>query len=487
MPPLRLLGPLLILGSCLAAGCTIPIPRGPVADFFTKDYELPGYDPQEAELARALREVEGISTSAAFGGTVGALAGGARYAEPSSPAGFGGLSGAALAHVANQAKTQDPLPETYDLFALALPVVATDPNKGPTVGLLPVGMFKETKRITNILAPDVTYNEIDGVGWVFRMRRSFSRESDLLLDAGSSSNGADNYDVRFRQRRFGPQQLLYHQVQFTYVTLLSPRFYGIGNETESDDESSYVFRRSVADVLLGAELPFDFRIELRERIVSYSVGPGRLDDVPSSRARFPGVDGVRDGRLTIQAHLIKLTYDSRDSLTTPSRGVFGEFTYEISDETLGSEVGFQRFGLRLTTLIPKLGGRFVSVANFAGWIMTGDKIPFYEQTQIGGRTTVRGYGQGRFVDRNGFVVNFEERINVLEYNIAGVDQILQLAGFIDAGRVFADGESFTLKDTKIAAGAAVRLVVPDSEMVASIDVGVSDEGPAVFVDLDYPF
>ena len=350
-----------------------------------------------------------------------------------------------------------------------------------------MGVFKESKRITNILAPDVTYNEIDGVGWVFRMRRSFSRDSDLLLDAGSSSNGADNYDVRFRQRRFGPQELLYHHVQFTYVTLLSPRFYGIGNETKEEDESSYVFRRTAADVILGAELPFDMRIELRERIVSYQVGPGRLDKVQSTKARYPGIDGVSDGRLTIQAHLVKLTYDSRDSLSTPSRGLFGEFTYEISDETLGSEVGFQRFGLKLTGLIPKFGGRLVSVANFSGWIMTGNNIPFYELTQLGGKTTIRGYGQGRFVDQNGFVVNFEERINVLEYNIAGVDQILQLAGFIDAGRVFADGEAFTLKDTKIAAGAAVRLVVPDSELVASIDVGVSDEGPAVFVDLDYPF
>ncbi|MBL4849008.1 MAG: BamA/TamA family outer membrane protein [Planctomycetes bacterium] len=478
---------LFLFAVLLLGGCSIPIPRGPIADFFTKDYELPNYDARTADLARSFLDFDSSPASAAFGGLAGAGAGGAKTWHPSSAVGLGGPSGAALSHLMNEARTVAPLPETYNLFALALPIIATDPNKGPTVGLIAPAVFKERKRITNILAPDVTVNEIDGIGAIFRMRRAFSRVSDLLIDAGTSSEGNDEYEIRFRQRRFGINQALFYETRFVYRTELSTRFYGIGNDTDEDDESSYVFRQTVAQALIGVEIPFDMRIELRERVVSYKVGPGRLDRVPSTRLRYPNVEGVRGDRFTIQAHQIRLTYDTRDSLTTPTRGLFGDFTYELSDGTLGSEVGFQRFGLTLSGLFPKLKGRMTTVVRMSGWILTGDKIPFYELTQLGGRNTIRGYGQGRFVDQNGYVVNLEERINILDYTIAGVDQVLQLAGFIDAGRVFAEGERFTLKQTKIAVGAAIRLVIPDSELVTSIDIGVSNEGPAVFVALDYPF
>lgn len=483
MPRLLLLTALLLL----AGGCSIPIPRGSITDFFTKDYELPDYDERSAELARSYRDFESSPASAAFGGLAGAGAGGANTYHPSTSVGLGGASGAAFSHLFEEARTVEPLPEAYDLFAIALPIVATDPNKGPTVGLLGAGIFKESARITNILAPDVTFNEIDGVGAIFRMRRSFSRNSDLLLDAGTSSGGNDDYEVRYRQREFGINQAIYYEARFAYRTELSNRFFGIGNETEEDDESTYVFRQTTGSALIGVELPLDMRIELQERVVSYKVGPGRLEDVASTRARYADVDGVRDGRISIHAHRIRLTYDTRDSLTAPTKGLFGEFTYELSDGTLGSDIGFQRFGLTLVGLLPKFDARLISVARFSGWIMTGNDIPFFEQTQLGGKNTLRGYGRGRFVDRNGYVVSFEERINFLRYNLAGTDQVLQFAAFVDAGRVFAEDESFTLKDTKVAVGGALRLLVPDSELVTSIDVGVSDEGPAAFVSLNYPF
>lgn len=483
MPRLLLLATLLLL----AGGCSIPISRGPVTDFFTKDYELPNYNAQEAQLAQSFRDFTSSPASAAFGGLAGAGAGGARTYQPSTAVGLGGVSGAAFSHLFEEARTVDPLPEDFDVFVLALPIIATDPNKGPTVGLLGAAIFKEVKRITNILAPDVTFNEIDGYGAIFRMRRSFSRTSDLLVDAGTSSEGNDEYEVKFRQRQFGINQAIYYESRFVYRTELSTRFYGIGNDTDEDDESSYVFRHTTGSALLGVELPLDMRIELQERVVSYKVGPGRLEDVPSTRAFYPQVDGVLDGRISIHAHRVRLTYDSRDSFTTPTEGLFAEFTYELADGTLGSDIGFQRFGLTVIGLVPKFNGRLTSIARFSGWIMTGDKIPFFEQTQLGGKNTLRGYGNGRFVDQNGYVVSFEERLNLFQYNIADVDQVLQVAGFVDAGRVFSEGESFTLKHTKIAVGAAVRLVIPDSELVTSIDVGVSNEGPAAFVSLDYPF
>ena len=479
---------LLCAGLFLASGCTLHPERGPLADFFLKDYDLSAYDPEEANFQRERRALQPDESSGVLGGLYGVSRGGrVRAWQAEGAAGVGGLAGVAAAHAFAEAEHAEPLPETYEGFALALPIIATDPNKGPTLGILPVGVFKEGERITLILAPDVTYNEIDGTGGIFRLRRSFSRDANLLVDAGTSTEGNDDYEVRYGQRRVGPNGVLFFRGRFAYRTLLSERFFGIGNGTREEAESTYVLRRTVSEASLGVQLPLNFAVEFQERVASYKVGPGRLEKIQSTRQAFPNTTGVSEGRLTLLSHQIRLTYDSRDSRGAPTKGLKGEFSYQIADEALGSEVGFQRFGLSLTALIPTFHRRFVTALRFAGWIMTGDQIPFFERTLLGGKNTLRGYGRGRFADQNGYVFNVEERVNVLEYRLAGVRQILQVAGFFDLGRVFAEGRGFTLKDSKYAVGGAVRLVVPDSELVTSIDVGVSDEGPAVFVGLDYPY
>ncbi len=472
----------------LLTGCTLTPARGPIADFFFKDYELPPYDADQASFHRQRRMVEPDAASGAMGGVMGAVAGGRSRAWRMSAGGaLGGLSGAGVGQAYAYAQAKEPLPETYDMLTLALPIIATDPNQGPTFGVLPVGVVKESDRITNIFAPDVTYNEITGLGGIFRMRRFFSRDAFLLLDAGTSTEGNHDYELVYSQRRVGPNRFLYYVGRFAYRVTLANRFYGIGNDTEEDDETSFVLYQTTAEAVLGIELPLDFDLELKERISSYKVGGSAIDDIASTKAVFPGVRGVDEGRQTILTHQIRLTYDVRDSRTAPQDGVFAEFLYEVADSTLGSDVAFQRFALTVVSLFPKLGGRLVTAVRLGAVFMIGDKIPFYELAVIGGKESVRGYGFGRFRGKNAYIANLEERWNLPPITIAGNVLVLQLAAFIDAGRVYDEDERFTLADTHLAAGGAVRMIVPNSELVASIDVGFSDEGSAVFVGLDYPF
>lgn len=472
----------------LLPGCTVGIGRGPVTDFFVKDYDLPDYAPGVAAFRAERQRLEPTPETGALGGMAGAYAGGRRRAWRAQAAGgLGGLAGALVAQEFSQAETEPPLPAEYGSLSLALPIVVTDPNKGPTFGLLPVSVLQEGNRITNIFAPDFTYNEIDGIGSVFRMLRFFSRDSFLKIDAGSSTEGYNQFKVHYEQRRLGPNRFLYFRGLFRYDTDLSQRFYGLGNDTDEDAESTYVFRKTQAGATIGLELPLDVSIELRERVVSYGVGPGRLEDVASTKARHPDVFGVNDGRLTVLTHQIRLTYDGRDSADNPTEGVFGQFTYDVADNTLGGSVGFNRFRLELVAHLPLWRKRFITVFRVAAWLMTGEDIPFYELTSVGGRSTVRGYGEGRFVDKNGFVANVEERIRLYELVLAGNRIQVQVAAFLDVGRVYAGGEGFTLRDSKFAVGGALRILVPDSNLVTSIDMGFSDEGSAVFVDLGYPF
>lgn len=473
---------LLALGT---GGCTVPISRGPISDFMFKDYDLPPYRADEAAIGRKLHER--LHVSAAVGGPTGAAAAGRVKAwGATSAAALGGPGGSVAGSVLSRIERQPPLPETYSGLFLALPIIATDPNKGPTIGLLPVGVVQEGARISTIFAPDVTYNAIDGLGASFRMRRYFSSDSQLSVDVSGASEGAFDNEVIYSQRRVGPRQFLFFRGQVAYKTDLSTRFYGIGNDTDEDDESSYTFRRSIAAASLGLQLPLHFTAELQERLASYKVGPGSLDDIPSSRMQFPDVVGMQD-RFNVLTHRIRLTFDTRDSRTAPTKGIFAEFNYDIADETLGSAVGFHRFSASCTILIPKLRKRFTTAVRAGIVILEGDDVPFYELSTIGGKLTHRGYGDGRFVDDNAWFFSVEERWNAFEYELADVRQIVQLAGFVDLGRVFSENEGFELDHAKVAVGGAVRLVIPESELVTSIDVGFSDEGPAAFVGLDYPF
>jgi len=470
------------------SGCDTSLPRNGFTDFFVKDYSLPAYDPATENLGESRRELAPEEATGGMGGVLGAAAGGQLRAwQASASGGVGGVGGMVLGQLYVETERREPLPEAYPTLVLALPIVATDPNKGPTFGLLPPVIMKEQDRLTNILAPDLVYNEIDGYGGNFRMRRFFSYDSWLVLDAGATSEGAHEYDFHYAQRRLGPRSNGFFRGRLYYLTSLANRFFGIGNETEDDAESSYVFRRGEATATLGLELPFKFSLELQERLTSYKVGPGRLDDVASTRARFPGVPGVRDPRLQILTHKITLSWDTRDSPTAPSEGIFAQGSVEISDDALGSDIGYQRYSFAVVGLYPKLDRRLISVLRVAGWVLKGDEVPFYELTSVGGKFTHRGYGDGRFVDTNGFVASFEERWNAITYELMDVKQIIQFAGFVDLGRVYGEDESFTLKDLHVAVGGAVRLVVPESELVTSIDMGISDEGMAVFVGLDYPF
>ena len=79
--------------------------------------------------------------------------------------------------------------DTYKGTFIPIPVVALSPNQGATGGLLPVTLFREYRRMTNIFAPWFVYNEVDGFEGMFRVRRYPDKYSEFFLDAGSATGG----------------------------------------------------------------------------------------------------------------------------------------------------------------------------------------------------------------------------------------------------------------------------------------------------------
>jgi hypothetical protein len=464
-----------------------PIPRNKVSDFFAKDFELPPYKPREEALARARHRVKPNQAFAALGDGAAAFAGGQAEAwHASAAAAIGDMSGAATGEAVSHATDVDPLPHDYSTLELPIPIIATDPNSGVTVGVMPVSVFREGDRITNIFAPQITWNQIDGYGALFRMRRFFTDDSMLSIDAGSTSNGAEDYDLQYKQNHFGPWDILLFNGRVRYITELSDRFYGLGSDSKVADESSYTFRRAEANVGLGFQLPFSTRIEFAELLSTSSVGPGRVSGLPSSIDEFRDVKGMLD-RVDLLGHKLTLTLDTRDRPEATTDGVLFEGYYEIGDATLASNVSFQKAGVSFSGVESYLDGILATAGRVSARWTSGKNVPFYDQTSIGGKTTLRGFGDGRFVGKNGFVAGIEERWNVWQFRLKDTDLVLQVAGFGEMGRIFGGGDPITVTTIQFDAGGAVRLIIPGSDKVVSLDVGVSKEGVETFLDLGYPF
>jgi hypothetical protein len=470
-----------------------PIPRNKVADLFAKDFELPRYDPVSQKLAREQKGTEPPLAATALGDAAGAIAAVdstcrvKRSWRASAFGALGDIGGAKFGQVMTEAARAKPLPRDYSGLEVPIPIIATDPNAGVTVGIMPVSVFREGDRITNIFAPQITYNQIQGEGALFRMRRYFTVDSGLSIDAGSTTKGEHDYDVIYNQAHFGPFDVLLFRGRLRYITELEDRFFGLGSRSSPENESNYTFHRGEGDVGLGAQLPvFPLRVMFDELLSTNSVGPGHVSGVESTTQEFPLVRGVHD-RIDLYSHRVTLTLDTRDQLRATNNGLLAEFYYEIADATLLSDVSFTKIGFSISGVLSYWEDRLATAGRFGARWVSGKNVPFYELTSVGGRTTLRGYPDGRFVGKNGIVAGIEERWNVVGFNLHDTDLRLQVAGFGEMGQVFGGHDQISFEAMKFSTGGAVRLVIPKSDIVVSLDLGVSKEGEQTFLTLDYPF
>ncbi len=122
----------------------------------------------------------------------------------------------------------------------------------------------------------------------------------------------------------------------------------------------------------------------------------------------------------------------------------------------------------------------------ADYIDGPNDIPFFEQNSIGGHESLRGFGSGRFVDKDRFVASAELRTRVYRREIFGVDAELELAPFVDFGQVLHSWRSSPFNELHAVGGLGFRGVVPP-QVVGFVDIGLGEQGLAAFTGLEYPF
>ena len=374
---------------------------------------------------------------------------------------------------------------------IPVPEVATDPNGGVTYGVLPVWLFTDNKNeITSILAPDINANSTLGPGGNFRYLSYPSSDTNWYAEGGAQETIARNVDIDYQTGRDHKKWFSF-EGRFFFERDPTERYYGEGNNSHYGNQTNYTTEQVYGEGIFGLNFSEKWQLSLTERPRYVRIQQGGFTSVPSIFQLFPNQKGINGGSEVLQQVMIQ--YDSRDSIDIPRSGTLGRLYYGNADRRFGSSVSYNRFGGELRQYL-SVGERIT----FAGHIFTeyepaGNEMPFWSQARLGGdeslltdQETLRGYGAGRYVDNNLFVMNLEMRTRVWDKNILGTHGILELAPFAEAGRVGHEMGYNPFEDLHPVGGIGFRGIA-EPFVVGFVDIGWGGEGAAVFSGINYPF
>lgn len=363
------------------------------------------------------------------------------------------------------------------------PALSTDPNSGATLGFMPIWLLQDQqKNIRQILAPSLTYNRIFGVTPTFRYYYYPHSDAQLFVIGSKSTTTNERETVRYIDPHWA--DFIYVKVEVTHEIDGSNRFFGIGSNTPTSAQSTYTIDQFKTLATLGVDLPFRLDALLTTSFRRVSIQDGPLgNELPQIRSSFPG--DVPMTHVDIVTERFSFSRDSRDSTVTPTEGTYFEVYGEISRHALGSEPEFTRYGFEGRVFLPHREGTWVSAFRYLYGLQTGS-APFFEQFWLGGSDLLRGYGDGRFVDRSISLFNFEERIRFYRMKAFGVNTDFEFTPFFDLGAVHPSFSHMSTGDYHPVGGFGVRAVVKPT-VVGYVDVGYGGQGTATFVGIDYPF
>jgi outer membrane protein assembly factor BamA len=375
---------------------------------------------------------------------------------------------------------------------IPVPLIGTDPNSGTTLGLLPVWLkTDDNHEISRIIAPDILHNPYFGYGVDGRLYEYSSKDAQWSIDAGIKQRVERTFDAEYQLGRLRDQRwsLSYSLI---YDRSGVPRFYGIGNESPKDDQTNYTNSQELAQVQVGLNLSHVWQLLYTGRMHSVDVTAGTLAGIPTLESRFGHIFG--DGTTNVLLNRFSIIYDTRDDLTIPNQGMQwiayagGAARSGILNDSLYSEAGVDGRNFwpvaAKTVLAAHVALRYLPSAN---------EVPFWAlsslgggDSETGGAQALRGYGQGRFYDRNSFAASAELRRTVFSFDAVSTRVDIEMAPFLDLGRVFSRTSTLPFDQLHHVVGVGFRGIARPF-VVGKVDVGYGNEGVAIFTGLNYPF
>jgi hypothetical protein len=377
---------------------------------------------------------------------------------------------------------------------IPVPLVGVDPDSGVTLGILPTWLHtNDQHEITRIIAPDLLHNPYFGVGAHFRVFEYPSPDEQWSVVAGIKERVEREFDYEFQKGRL-------RETNWSVNTSLifdrsgTSRFYGIGNNSAENAVTNYTASQVLGQAVFGYNLNHTWQLQYTMRARRMEITAGTLSKVPSIETRYPDQHGL--GVTNEVLNQVALVYDTRDDASIPSRGSQWVVYAGVNghDATISDSI-YSVAGLDARTFLPiaALPDTVLAAHVAARYLPSGHKIPFFDlgsigggESDIGGEQLLRGFGQGRFVDRNSFDTTIELRHRAFSFDAAASHVDIEVAPFVDMGRVSANTGADPFSALHKVVGVGVRGIARPS-VVGYVDIGYGTEGVAVFTGINYPF
>lgn len=374
---------------------------------------------------------------------------------------------------------------------IPIPEIDVDPQSGVTLGVIATFIdVNDRGEIERITAPDVFHSQYFGWGAGISMYGYPSEDSQWLVTGSIKERVERGFDARYLagQTRTTP---LSWSVETLYDINGTARFFGIGNETPDYNESTYVKDRAALVASLGYNFTPRLQLAWGTRWRRVDVRPGVLSGIPSIGTLYPDLNGLGNEHALEQT--LTLTYDTRDSPIIPTRGARYLLYGGFASRSFGSSVAYSFFGADARCYFP-VGEHITLVLHAAARYMpSAEEAPFWALSSLGGDRSIpnaqeplRSDGADRYVDENLLATGGELRARVAGFDAFGTRVSLELAPFIDAGKVFSNGFGNPLSDMHTAVGLGVRGVA-SPYVVGYVDVGYGRGKGVVFTGINYPF
>jgi outer membrane protein assembly factor BamA len=260
------------------------------------------------------------------------------------------------------------------------------------------------------------------------------------------------------------------KVRGEYRDLTSLRFYGLGNDSSVDNQSTYLLNDRSVTGYFWLNPRGLLSLGAMGGVVSTLTDSGDADRSIEEVFDPAQVPGFQDSRTEFGVTGGWVEFDIRDKWENPPVGIIARVTASRYEDTGVSLHDFSRVVGDLKGYVPLgsrsriLALRFRTSHSLAD---DGKEVPFYLMETLGGAKDVRGFREYRFRDTRNLLLSAEYRWEVAPF--------ADFSLFFDAGKVFDDASDFDFQGMHTGYGVGFRFHTPPN-FVLRMDLAHSTEG-----------
>jgi len=244
------------------------------------------------------------------------------------------------------------------------------------------------------------------------------------------------------------------------------KFWGVGNDTPNSNEESYDMTSHIFKASFLKRLPPSLNFGFEYIYENHDVTETQVGGLLASG------DILGSDRAIISGFGVIFNMDSRDNTGSPVSGEFLKMEAQFTSELFGSTQSYNKFILDLRTY-RRLAEKSIVALQVYYEGNFGDP-PFQGLASYGGSNRARGYFQGRFIDKQMYVVQGEYRYRFHpRWAINGFGLFGEVA---DAPR-----DLFNFEQMKPSFGGGIRFkILKDQDTWIRADLGKGIDGSSGF-------